>query len=459
MSKIKSNFVCNNCGGVSPKMMGKCSHCGEWGTIVEEKIQKETASQNRYSSFTKLNSKVEDLSDIKINDYKRILTDISEFDRVLGGGFVCGSVVLLGGDPGVGKSTLLLQTLSSIATTNKVLYVSGEESSEQIAGRGIRLNLPLKGIKMYSEIELEKIREIAETHKPEFIVIDSIQTLFSSQLTSAPGSVSQVKECASQLNRYAKETGTTIVMICHVTKDGELSGPRALEHIVDSVLYFEGDSASNYRMIRAIKNRFGPLNEVGIFNMTSEGLVPVLDPTGIFSTFNKVKLPGASIFVTQEGNRSIMVEVQSLLDQTPLPNPIRRALGVDINRLQMICAIIHKFIDIPIYTYNVFLTLVGGFKFTDTGVDLPAFMSMISSYKGLPLKKSMVSFGEITLTGELRQVINPEDRIKEAARMGFSCVICPTIDSKVLINIKKSSNIDIICCSSLSDVIDNCFDC
>lgn len=458
MAKPKSNFVCNNCGGTTPKLMGKCPHCGTWGSIEEEVSQESYNSSNRYSTFTKLSSKVEDLSEISINEYNRLPTDISEFDRVLGGGLVAGSVVLIGGDPGIGKSTLLLQVLSSLTKNNKVLYISGEESSEQIAGRGKRIGLPLKGIKIYSDIELEKIRDQLNTIKPDFVVIDSIQTLFSGQLSSAPGSVSQVKECASQLNRYAKENNTTMVIICHVTKDGELAGPRALEHIVDSVLYFEGDKANQYRMIRAIKNRFGPLNEVGIFDMTSEGLLPITDPTGIFSSGNKTPLPGSSIYVTQEGNRSIMVEVQALLDQTPLPNPLRRSIGIDLNRLQMLCAVIHKFVDLPIYTFNVFLTLIGGMKFTDTGVDLPAFLAMISSYRNIPLKLSLASFGEIALTGELKQVNNPEDRIREAARLGIKNIVCPILNQKLKATLAKELSINIMECLNIEDVLSKCFD-
>lgn len=455
MAKKKSQWVCRECGGTSPKLLGKCPHCNEWNTLEEEVAQDlSTAGNNRYQkAFTKISSKVEDLDDVEGEDYNRIKTNISEFDRVLGGGLVKGGVVLLGGDPGIGKSTLLLQTITELARQYKTLYISGEESSHQIAMRAKRLNLNTKNVRMYGEIELEKIQFQLEQEKPDFVIIDSIQTLFSSQLTSAPGSVSQVKECASQLTRIAKETGVTMLMICHVTKEGELAGPRALEHIVDTVLYFEGDKNNQYRMIRAIKNRFGAINEIGIFAMTEKGLEIVNDPTGIFAGGSK-KLPGAAVYVSQEGNRSILVEIQALLDQTPLPNPIRRSIGFDLNRLQMLCAVINKYIEMPIYTQNVFVSLIGGMKFSDTGIDLPAFLAMVSSYKNEALPESLVSFGEIGLTGELRQVQNTEDRIKEAARMGLKKVIIPKLTGKNNVRLlEKTLDIKIYECEDLSAVI------
>lgn len=458
MAKSKSHYVCSECGGTSVRLMGKCPHCQKWNTLVEEVIDdgKPADGKNRYQGFATRTAKVHDLDSVSASDYIRKTTNIPEFDRVLGGGLVDGGVILLGGDPGIGKSTLLLQAITSLARNAKTLYVTGEESSEQIALRGRRLGLNLKGVRIYGEIELEKIQNAIEDEKPQYVIIDSIQTLFSSQLSSAPGSVSQVKECASHLNRYAKETGTTMIIICHVTKEGELAGPRALEHIVDTVLQFEGDKNNSYRMIRALKNRFGPINEVGIFSMTEKGLEEVDDPTGIF-VGNSQKLPGACIFVSQEGNRSIMVEVQALLNETPLPNPIRRSIGLDTNRLQMLCAIIHKFVDMPIYTYNVFVSLIGGMKFSDTGIDLPAFLAMISSFKNKPIQDKTVCFGEIGLTGELRQVQNAEDRIKEAARMGMTRIIMPMMNTKKPINFKAKYGVEVIECKKLEDAIQGAF--
>lgn len=459
MAKTKTQFECNNCGYTTAKSMGKCPECGKFNTIEEVMIQsaiKSGEANNRYQSFTKISSKIENLEDVGGGEYTRTSTGIEEFDRVLGGGLVAGGVILLGGDPGIGKSTLVLQTVNNLAREAKVLYISGEESPHQIAMRRKRLDLDVKGVRIHSEIELEKIQHALIEEKPDYVIIDSIQTLFSSQLTSAPGSVSQVKECASQLNRMAKENGTTMIIICHVTKEGELAGPRALEHIVDTVLYFEGDKNNQYRMIRAIKNRFGAINEIGIFAMTEKGLEEVDDPTGIFTGGSK-KLPGAAIFVSQEGNRSIMVEIQALLDATPLPNPIRRSIGLDNNRLQMLCAVIHKYVDMPIYGQNVFVTLIGGMKFSDTGIDLPAFLSMISSYKNEALPESTVSFGEIGLTGELRAVQNSEDRIREAARMGMKKVIMPKMHNKDVAALEKSLGIRIIECSNLEQVITAAF--
>lgn len=458
MAKAKTQFVCNSCGGQTAKLMGKCPHCGSWNTLEEEVIQSVTAKAgvNRYQGFSVSSAKVENLEDVSASDYERQSSGLKEFDRVLGGGLVAGGVILLGGDPGIGKSTLLLQSISHLAKENKVLYVSGEESSEQIALRGRRLDLSLAGIRIFGEIELEKIQNAIREEKPKYVIIDSIQTLFSSQLTSAPGSVSQVKECASHLNRMAKETGISLIIICHVTKEGELAGPRALEHIVDTVLYFEGDKNNQYRMVRAFKNRFGAINEIGMFSMTEKGLIEVDDPAGVFVGNNK-KLPGAAIYVSQEGNRSILVEIQALLDQTPLPNPIRRSIGFDLNRLQMLCAVINKFVDMPIYSQNVFVSLIGGMKFSDTGIDLPAFLAMISSFKNEALQDGVVSFGEIGLTGELRTVQNAEDRIREAARMGMKIIIVPQLRNKNIKDLQKKLNIKIIECGNLGDAIGAAF--
>lgn len=465
MAKVKTVFVCQNCSAQFSKLLGKCTSCNVWNSLVEQREQTESApSTNRYSSMTIQSAVVENLDDVSAKDYIRHKTDIDELDRVLGGGFVDAGVVLIGGDPGIGKSTLLLQVVIAMAMGNaktkrnpqKVLYISGEESSAQIALRGRRLGKSLKGIRILGEIDLEKIDNAIRSEKPKYVIIDSIQTVFSPQLNSAPGSISQIKECATQLNRLAKETGVVMVMVCHVTKDGELAGPRALEHIVDTVLHFEGDKNTNYRMLRANKNRFGAVNEVGIFSMTSQGLEEVTDPGGIFAAHMQNK-PGASIFVTQEGNRSLLVEVQALLNETPLPNPVRRSLGIDNNRLQMLCAVLHKYADIPVYSYNVFLTLIGGLKFSDTGVDVPAFISMLSSFKNFAVPDKVVSFGEIGLTGELRQVPNAEDRIKEAARMGMKRVVLPTLHGKKQNNFQSKYGIEVCECKDLQDVINAAF--
>lgn len=464
MAKVKTCYVCNNCGYQSAKHLGKCLMCKKFGSMIEE-VEQETktdSSSNRYASMTVQSDEIKDLASVGAEEYFRLKTDIDELDRVLGGGIVDGSVTLLGGDPGIGKSTLLLQVVQRLAsgTSNsppsKVLYISGEESISQIAMRGKRLGRPLDGIRIKGEINLEKILADIEKENPKTVIIDSIQTLFSPQLTSAPGSVGQIKECAMQLNRLAKSQNINLIMICHVTKDGELAGPRALEHIVDTVLHFEGDKNTSYRMLRANKNRFGPVNEVGIFLMSEEGLEEVNDPGGVFAADIQNK-PGASIFVTQEGNRSLMIEVQALLNETPLPNPVRRSLGIDNNRLQMLCAVLNKFEEIPIYSCNVFLTLIGGLKFSDTGIDVPAFIAMISSFKGVPVPEKVVSFGEIGLTGDLRQVQNAEDRVKEAARMGMNRVVMPYLNNKKNKNWQSKYNIEICECKDLEAVIQATF--
>ena len=458
MAKSETKFVCTSCGGQTVKLLGKCPHCGSWNTIEEESVYEEPKGikNNRYQGFSSLSTKVENLEDVKGKDYIRNTSSISEFDRVLGGGFIAGQVVLIGGDPGIGKSTLLLQSITNLSKNNNVLYISGEESPQQISMRASRLNLNVKGVRIFAEIELEKILASIDEEKPSYVIIDSIQTLYSVQLSAAPGSVSQVKECASQLNRVAKINGITMIIVCHVTKEGELAGPRALEHIVDTVLYFEGDKNNQYRMIRAFKNRFGAINEIGIFSMTTDGLQEVKDPTGIFAGGNK-KFPGASIFVSQEGNRSILVEIQALLDTTPLPNPIRRSIGLDVNRLQMLCAVINKYVEMNIYSQNVFVSLIGGMKFSDTGIDLPAFLSMVSSFKNKSIIPDSASFGEIGLTGELRAVQNSEDRIKEAARMGVKTIIIPKLSIKNKEKIEKENNIVIIECRNLQDAIGAAF--
>lgn len=455
MSKIKTQYVCNNCGGTTSKWQGQCPHCNTWNTLTEESFVKgPVASLNRFSSMTISNSKIESLNDITADDYIKIKTGISEFDRVLGGGLVRGGVVLLGGEPGIGKSTLLLQTLANLSTREKVLYVSGEESASQIALRAKRLGINAN-IRIYTEIELEKILSAVNTEKPNFLIVDSIQTVYNGQLASAPGTVSQVRECASHLNRMAKEKNIAVIMVGHVTKDGDLAGPRVLEHIVDAVLHFEGEQHSEFRVIRGVKNRFGPVNEIGVFSMTAEGLKEVTDPSGIF-LINSKPVSGSAILVTQEGNRSLMVEVQALLDESPLPNPIRRCVGIDLNRLNMITAIIHKYLSIPIYGQNVFVSVIGGMKVIDPGSDVAVLLAMLSSFKNQPLTKKIAAFGEIGLTGELRQVSNAEDRIKEASRMGFSGIVIPKINNKS--NGGKSlslkyNNINVYECDRIDDIV------
>ena len=453
-TKKSTEFVCQNCNYTSPKWLGKCPGCNEYNTFEEQKIQISlpTTSTNRFS-MTKVSGEIVDLSEVNTIDYPRIETGINELDSVLGGGIVPGSVILIGGEPGIGKSTLLIQTSEKMKDLDqRVLYISGEESTQQIALRAKRLELKVQGIKMLSETELEKIISTFEIQKPKFVIIDSIQTIFSNQLTSAPGSISQIKDCAARLARYAKESGTTMVLIGHVTKDGDLAGPRVLEHIVDTVLYFEGEKDNTIRMLRAFKNRFGNVNEIGLFAMGGRGLEEIRE-IGTMFTSNKNNVPGSCAFMTQEGNRPILVEIQALLDQTQANIPIKSAVGFDQKRLSMIMAVINKFLGHSVYGYNVFVSLIGGMKTQDPCADLPVFLAMMSSLKEKPLPSNLAAFGEIGLTGELRANYNFESRIKEASRLGITTMILAPIDIKKKIEIEKKYNVELVECDNIQAVL------
>ncbi|MBT6391989.1 MAG: DNA repair protein RadA, partial [Nitrosomonadales bacterium] len=361
MAKNKTAYNCSECGGQSTKWQGQCPHCFAWNTMVEEVIEGKT--NNRFSSLAQ-SSSLQKLSDVETSEIDKRKTGISEFDRVLGGGFVLGGVILLGGDPGIGKSTILIQALSKITSQPdrpcNVIYVSGEESSQQIAMRAKRLELEVSDISMLSEINLEKIIKNIDKHKPEVVVIDSIQTIYSEELTSAPGSVTQVRECAAQLTRIAKQNAITMILVGHVTKEGTLAGPRVLEHIVDTVLYFEGDTNSSFRMIRAAKNRFGAVNELGVFAMTEKGLKEVTNPSALFLSHHEDKVNGACITVTQEGSRPLLIEIQALVDSTQAHAPKRLSVGLENNRLAMLLAALHKHAGIACNDQDVFVNAVGG---------------------------------------------------------------------------------------------------
>jgi len=427
VAKSKTVFICTACGQQSPKWTGQCPGCDAWNTLVESVA--ETAPQNRYQSLAKA-SPVRSLHEIESADVPRFSTGIGEFDRVLGGGLVSGGVVLIGGDPGIGKSTLLLQALASLAKSRKVLYVSGEESDAQIALRAERLGLmeppaSLADLRLFAEIQLEKIQTAIQTEKPSVAVIDSIQTVYSEALTSAPGSVAQVRECAAQLTRLAKQTGVTIILVGHVTKEGALAGPRVLEHIVDTVLYFEGDTQSSFRLIRAIKNRFGAVNELGVFAMTERGLRGVSNPSAIFLSQHEQTVPGSCVLVTQEGTRPLLVEIQALVDTSHVPNPRRLAVGLEQNRLAMLLAVLNRHAGIACFDQDVFLNAVGGVKITEPAVDLAVLLAINSSMRNKPLLKGLVTFGEVGLAGEIRPSPRGQDRLKEAAKLGFTHAIVP----------------------------------
>jgi len=355
----------------------------------------------------------------------RVSTGIGEFDRVLGGGLVEGAVVLVGGDPGIGKSTLLLQALARMAGTLPGLYVTGEESLAQVAGRAVRLGLSLDGLHALAETGIERILEHASTLKPRLIIADSIQTLWTESLTAAPGSVSQVRESAARLVRYAKETGTAVFLVGHVTKEGGIAGPRVLEHMVDAVLYFEGDSGSRFRIMRAFKNRFGAVNELGVFAMGEKGLKEVANPSAIFLSGASAQQPGSCIMVTREGTRPLLVEVQALVDASPLSNPRRVAVGMEGNRLAMLLAVLHRHGGIVTGDQDVFVNVVGGIRVQETAADLPVLLAVLSSLRDAPLPDKTIAFGEVGLSGEIRPVPNGEERLKEAATHGFVRAIVP----------------------------------
>jgi DNA repair protein RadA/Sms len=431
MAKAKTIYSCTECGASEPKWQGQCPSCLAWNTLVES--IEETATTNRYANkFEGLaqSSTLQKISSIKAADIARQPTGISEFDRVLGGGLVEGGVVLIGGDPGIGKSTLLLQVLCHLGQNKNVkpaqaIYVSGEESPQQIAMRAKRLGLDASEVELLAEINLEKILATLQTHKPNIAVIDSIQTVYSEALQSAPGSVAQVRECSAQLTRMAKQLGITVILVGHVTKDGTLAGPRVLEHIVDTVLYFEGDQNSNFRLIRAFKNRFGAVNELGVFAMTEHGLREVANPSALFLSHHESQVSGSCITVTMEGTRPLLIEIQALVDESHAPNAKRLCVGLEQNRLAMLLAVLHRHAGIPCFDQDVFINAVGGVKIAEPAVDLAVLLSIVSSLKNKPLDNKLIVFGEVGLAGEVRPVQGGQMRLKEAAKLGFTKAIVP----------------------------------
>ena len=423
MAKAKSIYSCTECGGQALKWQGQCPHCQGWNTLVET-VAEAAPAANRFGQIAEA-GRLQRLSEVEAREEHRIPTGIEEFDRVLGGGLVPGGVVLLGGDPGIGKSTLLLQALAAIGRTHKVLYVTGEESSEQVALHARRLGVDARGVHVLPEINLEKIQAALAAEKPEIAVLDSIQTLYSGQLQSAPGSVAQVRECAAQLTRVAKSTGIAIVLIGHVTKEGALAGPRVLEHMVDTVLYFEGDTHSSFRLIRAFKNRYGAVNELGVFAMTEKGLKGVSNPSALFLSQHGSEVAGSCVMVTQEGTRPMLVEVQALVDEAHAPNPRRLSVGLEQNRLALLLAVLHRHAGIACFDQDVFVNAVGGVRITEPAADLAVLMAVVSSLKNQPLPAGIVVFGEVGLAGEVRPVQRGQERLREAAKLGFTQALIP----------------------------------
>jgi DNA repair protein RadA/Sms len=429
-AKSRTAYVCGECGAEYSKWQGQCGECGAWNSLTQIVLGPDAGdappAARRSGWAGKVDPpKVTALKDVVHREDARTSTGIGEFDRVLGGGLVEGAVVLVGGDPGIGKSTLLLQALAKMAGALPGLYVTGEESLAQVAGRASRLGLPLEGLSALAETCVERILDQAAVMKPGLLVADSVQTLWTESLTAAPGSVSQVRESAARLVRYAKETGTAIFLVGHVTKEGGIAGPRVLEHMVDAVLYFEGDSGSRFRVLRAFKNRFGAVNELGVFAMADKGLREVPNPSAIFLSGSGGPQPGSCVMVTREGTRPLMVEVQALVDASPLSNPRRVAVGLEQNRLAMLLAVLHRHGGIVVGDQDVFVNVVGGIRVQETAADLPVLLAVLSSLRDRPLAEKTIAFGEVGLSGEIRPVPNGEERLKEAATHGFKRAIVP----------------------------------
>ena len=449
MAKAKLLYTCNDCGAQQPKWAGQCPDCGAWNSLVENVVQKVTTGRFAGYAGSAGSVAVQSLSEVQPDDVRRLPTGSPEFDRVLGGGLVPGSVVLLGGDPGIGKSTLLLQTLARLAEDQKVLYVTGEESPQQVSLRAHRLGLNAANVELLTETQVQSIIGTAQQSRPKILVIDSIQTVYTDELQSAPGSVGQVRESAAQLVRYAKQTGSALFLVGHVTKDGQLAGPRVLEHMVDTVLYFEGDSGSRFRVIRAFKNRYGAVNELGVFSMTDKGLKEVSNPSAIFLSRHEEQVPGSVIMVTVEGSRPMLVEVQALVDESHLSNPRRVTVGLEHNRLAMLLAVLHRHGGIASYDQDVFVNVVGGMRVTETGVDLALLLAVLSSLRNRPMPTGLVVFGEVGLAGEIRPVPNGQERLREAAKHGFTQAIVP----KANLPRKMPEGIELIGVSRLDEAL------
>ena len=428
MAKAKTAYVCSECGASASKWQGQCGECGAWNSLGEVVLEAGGPAAARHAGWAGADpARITALQGVSQHAERRVSTAIGELDRVLGGGLVEGSVVLVGGDPGIGKSTLLLQALAGMAATTPALYVTGEESLAQVAGRAQRLGLPVEHLQALAETCVERILAQVGTEKtvPRLLVADSIQTLWSELLTAAPGSVSQVRESAAKLVRFAKQTGTSVFLVGHVTKEGGIAGPRVLEHMVDAVLYFEGESGSRFRVLRAFKNRFGAVNELGVFAMGDKGLKEVPNPSAIFLSGSGMPQSGSAVMVTREGTRPLLVEVQALVDQSPLANPRRVTLGLEQNRLVMLLAVLHRHGGVGVYDQDVFVNVVGGIRVQETAADLPVLLAIVSSLRDRPLADKTVAFGEVGLSGELRPVPNGEERLKEAATHGFRRAIVP----------------------------------
>ncbi|MCO7262758.1 DNA repair protein RadA [Dickeya zeae] len=451
---VKRAFVCNECGADYPRWQGQCSACHAWNTITEVRLAAASSpSRNdRFSGYAGDNgsvSRVQKLSDISLEALPRFSTGFLEFDRVLGGGVVPGSAILIGGNPGAGKSTLLLQTLCKLSEQMKTLYVTGEESLQQVAMRAHRLGLPAQHINMLSETSIEQICLIAEQEQPKLMVIDSIQVMHLADIQSSPGSVAQVRETAAYLTRFAKTRGVAIIMVGHVTKDGSLAGPKVLEHCIDCSVLLDGDADSRFRTLRSHKNRFGAVNELGVFAMTEQGLREVNNPSAIFLSRGDEITSGSSVMVVWEGTRPLLVEIQALVDQSMMANPRRVAVGLEQNRLAILLAVLHRHGGLQMSDQDVFVNVVGGVKVTETSADLALLLSLVSSFRDRPLPQDVVVFGEVGLAGEIRPVPSGQERIIEAAKHGFKRAIVPFANMPK----KPPANMQVMGAKKLSDAL------
>ncbi|MEO8779601.1 MAG: DNA repair protein RadA [Rhodanobacter sp.] len=460
MAKAKTAYVCTDCGAEHSKWQGQCIECGAWNTLSAFVLEAATAGKasvgaqrSSYAGAPTDSPKITPLTEVMLTREPRTLTGIGELDRVLGGGLVQGSVVLIGGDPGIGKSTLLLQVLGTLGRQLPSVYVTGEESLAQVAARGQRLGLSLEPLRALAETCIERILEQAMATRPKVLVIDSIQTIWTELLPSAPGSVSQVRESAAKLTRFAKETGTSVFLVGHVTKEGGIAGPRVLEHMVDAVLYFEGEAGSRFRVLRAFKNRFGAVNELGVFAMSDKGLREVPNPSAIFLSNHAGPTSGSAVMVTREGTRPLLVEVQALVDQSSLGNPRRVTLGLEQNRLAMLLAVLHRHGGVAAYDQDVYVNVVGGIRVQETAADLPVLLAVLSSLRDRPLPEHMVVFGEVGLSGEIRPVPNGEERLREAAHHGFRRAIVPKANAP---KGGRVGEMDVVGVERLSEAIDAC---
>lgn len=453
MAKVKTKYICQNCGYETVKWMGKCPDCGSFSSFTEEVVQ---TKQDRFSSVKNTDTNVRNavkLSEITAANEARSTTGMGELDRVLGGGLVNGSLTLVGGDPGIGKSTLILQICQKLGEQNKsILYVSGEESPQQIKMRADRLGVSAGGIDLLAETNLSIIEGVVNNMQPDFLIIDSIQTMYIDEVTSAPGSVTQIRECTSRIMHIGKGKGITVIIIGHVTKEGAIAGPRILEHMVDTVLYFEGDKTASYRLLRAVKNRFGATNEIGVFEMASEGLKEILNPSEYMLSGRPENVSGSVVTCSMEGSRPLLIEVQSLVSFTSFNMPRRMATGMDFNRVVLLIAVLEKRAGLQLASYDAYVNITGGIRIAEPSLDAAVVAAVASSYRNIPISADTIVFGEIGLTGETRAVTMAEKRVSEAKKLGFKKCILPRVNMK---EAKRVKGIDIVGVSTVNELLDN----